>query len=99
MRDQWKLIVHGDAAAQLFDLDADPSERHDLAADPAYAALRYELTSRVLDGWNPQAVAVRIRERRRDKDVLDAWARSVRPNDAFRWELLPEQNRLEAVEG
>jgi choline-sulfatase len=99
VRDQWKLIVHGDAAAQLFDLDADPSERHDLAADPAYAALRYELTSRVLDGWNPPAVAVRIRERRRDKDVLDAWARSVRPNDAFRWELLPGQNRLEAVEG
>jgi choline-sulfatase len=99
VRDHWKLIVHGDDAAQLFDLDADPSERHDLAADPGHAALRTELTGRVLDGWNPQAVAARIRERRLDKDVLDAWARSVRPNDAFRWELLPEQNRLEAVDG
>ena len=90
--------MHGDAAAQLFDLDVDPSERHDLAADPAHAALRNELTDRVLAGWNPQAVAAQIRERRRDKDVLDAWARTVRPNDAFRWDLLPEQNRLEAVE-
>jgi hypothetical protein len=60
--------------------------------------LRHELTDRVLAGWNPQAVAAQIRERRRDKDVLDAWARTVRPNDAFRWDLLPEQNRLEAVE-
>jgi choline-sulfatase len=59
--------------------------------------VRERLTARVLDGWNPERVAQRIRERRRDKDVLDAWARSVRPGDDYRWQLLPEHNRLDAV--
>jgi choline-sulfatase len=97
VNDRWKLIVHGDHSAQLFDLAQDPMERHDLAAEPRQASVRHALMSRVMNDWDPAAVAARIRERRRDKDVLDAWARNVRPQDAFRWELLPEQNRLEAA--
>jgi choline-sulfatase len=97
VNDRWKLIVHGGHPPQLFDLAADPGERQDLAADAKHAAVRERLIARVTDGWDPAAVAERIRERRRDKDVLDAWARNVRPHDAFRWELKPEQNRLEAV--
>jgi choline-sulfatase len=95
----WKLIYsHGDPV-QLFDLRADPHERRDVAADPRHAAVRDRLTARVLDGWDPEHVAARIRERRRDKEILDAWARSVRPLDTFRWNLLPEHNRLDAVPG
>ncbi|HEY1328016.1 MAG TPA: sulfatase-like hydrolase/transferase [Casimicrobiaceae bacterium] len=94
---RWKLIVHGGEPPQLFDLSADPWERRDVASDPRRAAVRDTLMARVLDGWDPGTVATRIRERRRDKDVLDAWARNVQPQDAFRWELLPEQNRLDAV--
>jgi hypothetical protein len=51
----------------------------------------------VLDGWDPDAIARRIVERRQDKDVIDAWARQVRPPDEFRWNLLPEHNRLDPV--
>ncbi|MFO0810274.1 MAG: sulfatase-like hydrolase/transferase [Gemmataceae bacterium] len=37
--DRWKLIVYPPIDhRQLFDLKADPDERHDLAADPAHAA-------------------------------------------------------------
>ena len=46
---------------------------------------------------DPERIATRIRERRREKDVLDAWARSVRPGDDYRWQLLPEHNRLDHV--
>jgi choline-sulfatase len=91
----WKLIYsHGDPP-QLFDLSADPDERRDLWGDPSHAATGERLLARVLDGWDPEHVAARIRERRRDKDVIDAWARNVRPLDAFRWNLLPEHNRLD----
>jgi hypothetical protein len=53
----------------------------------------------VLDGWDPERVRARIAERRRDKDVIGAWARNVRPRDEYRWNLLPEHNRLDPVAG
>jgi len=94
-----KLIYYHGFAPQLFDVDADPHERRDLASDPAHAALRDRLTAQVLDGWDPDAIAARIRARRLDKDVIDGWARHVRPRDEFRWNLLPEHNRLDQVTG
>ena len=96
-RGAWKLIYTHGHASQLFDLASDPHERRDLAADPRHAALRDDLAARVLEGWDPAAIERRIAERRRDKNVLDAWARHVKPPDEFRWELLPEHNRLEPV--
>jgi choline-sulfatase len=94
----WKLIYTHGHVPQLFDLATDPHERQDLAADPAYAELRASLEARVLDGWDPDAIAATIAARRQDKDVIDAWARHVRPPDEFRWILPPEQNRLEAAD-
>jgi choline-sulfatase len=96
-RGRHKLIYYHGDAPQLYDLRDDPHERRDLATSPAHAALRDDLVARVLDGWNPEAIATRIRERRRDKDVLDAWARNVHPADAYRWTLTPELNRLDPV--
>jgi choline-sulfatase len=94
----WKLIYTHGHVPQLFDLATDPHERQDLAADPAHAELRASLEARVLDGWDPDAIAATIAARRQDKDVIDAWARHVRPPDEFRWILTPEQNRLEAAD-
>ncbi|MEP7085303.1 MAG: sulfatase-like hydrolase/transferase [Betaproteobacteria bacterium] len=92
---RWKLIYYHGERPQLFDLEADPFERIDLAGDPAHSATREGLLARVLDGWNPEHIATRIRERRLDKDVIDQWARSVRPADDFRWHLEPMLNQLE----
>jgi choline-sulfatase len=94
---RYKLIYYPGDAPQLFDLEVDPHERRDLAGEPQHAALRERLTARVLDGWDPEAIAASIRERRRDKNVIDAWARTVRPPDEFRWNLLPEHNRLDSL--
>jgi len=96
-RGAWKLIYSHGYPVQLFDLANDPHERRDLASSPEHATTRATLEARVLDGWDPEAISARIRERRRDKDILDAWARNVRPSDGFRWTLLPEHNRLDAV--
>ena len=70
-----------------------------LAGDKRYAKEREALLARVLDGWDPDAIAARIRERRLDKNVIDGWARTIRPRDEFRWDLLPEHNRLEPISG
>ena len=94
---RWKVIYTNGEATQLFDLATDPDERRDLGSDPAHAETLGRLTAAVLDGWDPDRVATRIRERRRDKDVIDAWARNVQPPDEFRWQLLPEHNRLDPV--
>ena len=93
----WKLIYTHGHEPQLFDLATDPHERRDLAGDPQHATVRARLLARVLDGWDPARVAARVAERRRDKDLIGAWARHVRPADEFRWTLLPEHNRLDPV--
>ena len=71
--DDWKLIryyVDGEHYAQLFDLNEDPHERHNLADDPAHAAERERL-ERLL-----------LRESRAYRDRLDladpAWGRSAK---------------------
>jgi choline-sulfatase len=94
----WKLIYAHGYPVQLFDLASDPYERDNLAGDPRHVNVRARLEARVLEGWDPLRVAARIRERRRDKDVLDAWARQMKPPDAFRWQLLADDNRLEPVQ-
>jgi choline-sulfatase len=94
---RWKLIYYHGYAPQLFDLHDDPAERHDLSRDARVADVRERLLERLLSGWDPDAIAERIQARRLDKNVIDGWARSVRPRDEFRWNLLPEHNRLEPV--
>ncbi len=41
--DRWKYITFEGFDPQLFDLDADPNEFHDLGCDPAYADIRARL--------------------------------------------------------
>lgn len=50
VEDRYKLTVYRDEQhAELFDLHDDPDELHNLAHDPAHAALRAEITRRFLD--------------------------------------------------
>jgi choline-sulfatase len=88
----WKLIDYNGYRPQLFDLAADPHELHDLAEDPAHRAVRVRLVQKLRAEWDPDAIAARMRARRRDKDVIGAWARGTRPADQHRWKLTPEQN-------
>lgn len=94
-QERWKLVWYEGYPPQLFDLESDPQECRDLAADPAHAAVRERLQARLLADWNPAGIAARMRARRRDKDVIGAWAQATRPPDVYRWTLLAEQNRLD----
>ena len=47
---RWKLVVyHQKYVCELFDLENDPWEHHDLSEDPNYAALKWELLQRSYD--------------------------------------------------
>ena len=62
-----KLIHHVDAAPQLFDLDADPIERFDLAAEPAHAERLEIMEQQLADICDPQEVDQRARADQRRK--------------------------------
>ena len=89
-RERWKLVYHHDAAAQLFDLQSDPGERTDLAADDGCRDIVAELTAAVLDDWDPVEVAARVQRRRREMELITEWAHHTDPPDAHRWPRTPE---------
>lgn len=91
----WKLIYYHGMEPQLFNLDDDPSELRDRAADPTCQAIRAELTARVLDGWNPDAIAAVMAHKRGEAKILRQWANQTRPVEQYRWPLTAGMNRLD----
>jgi choline-sulfatase len=91
---EWKLIHYHGYLPQLFDLKADPDESRDLAGDPAHAATRDRLLARLLADWDPEAIDRRMRDRRRDKDLIGAWVRATRPAEHHIWPVRAADNRL-----
>ncbi len=53
---RWKYVHYAGDAAQLFDLEADPHERHDVFAEPDYAAVAASLHARLLTIADPDAL-------------------------------------------
>lgn len=94
-RGPWKLCYYRGQRPQLFNLDQDPDERRDRAADESCAAVRNDLTREVLNGWDPEWVAEEMAAMRRDHPLLAQWARQVRPPDQCRWDLRPEMDYLD----
>lgn len=67
---RWKYIHYSRYPAQLFDLEADPEELHDLAADPRCAAVLDECHGRLLRICDPAEVDARARARQ--QQLLEA---------------------------
>jgi hypothetical protein len=80
---------------QLFNLDDDPGEMRDRAADPACQTIRHELTQRVLDGWSPAAIAPILAHKRAQSQILRHWADQTHPQEHYRWPLASAMNRLD----
>lgn len=94
-RGQWKLIDYGDAPPQLFDLENDPDELEDRAADPSCAATVSELRAAVRADWNPDQIRAKMAAMDADNQILEAWASKVQPTEQFRWTTRAEMNVLE----
>jgi choline-sulfatase len=93
-RGRYKLIYHHGHADQLFDLEQDPHERHDLSFDPAYRPVLDALRERVLADWDPAAIAAQVDRHIEEQALLAAWARAVEPPDVLRWPMQAEDNWL-----
>jgi choline-sulfatase len=77
---------------QLFDLDADPLERDNLAADPAHAALVADFTARVRARWDMAAFDAEVRESQARRWVVYP---ALRNGAYYPWEFQPLQKASE----
>ncbi|MBN1670050.1 MAG: sulfatase-like hydrolase/transferase [Kiritimatiellae bacterium] len=69
----WKLNTYlGYDEPQLFNLQEDPDEFHDRAADPACARIKAELIQRVKDEWDGKGVERLIKLRWKMHEMLQA---------------------------
>ena len=71
-RGRYKLTSYHGEPPELFDLQVDQHELHDLSRVPAHTALRDDMIARALDGWDPADVDRRVRESQRRRRILFA---------------------------
>jgi choline-sulfatase len=81
-RGPWKLVHYHDHRPQLFDVESDPEEFHDRAADPVYATVLQTMTARALADWDPARMQQRMAARRQEIPLIKAWYDRVRPPEA-----------------
>ena len=94
-RGPWKLNYYHGQPCQLFNLQDDPRECQDLAANPAHQETLAALKAEVLDGWDPEWIAARMTALRADRSILAAWGRTIQPPDQCRWKLDPAMDYLD----
>lgn len=96
-RGRWKLVAHDEyAQPQLFNLERDPAEQHDLGADPHHADIRAELSRRLHERWNPARAKEAALNALADAVVVERWDRIAGHEDRGDfWCCPPEANRAD----
>lgn len=93
-RGKYKYVYLHKYGGQLFDLEKDPRELHDLSGCPQHAAIEANLRAALLHDWDPEEVKARVlaSQRRRLflRDVLgsgrvESWEYRRKPEDARRF--------------
>lgn len=69
----------------LFDLENDPRELHNLAADPAYRELTEKLLDRLHEYWNEDEALEALDQGLRQTDLLRRWAKATQPGAYEEW--------------
>jgi choline-sulfatase len=67
---RWKYIYVYDRDEQLFDLDADPGEWNNLAADPALVGIKEDLRERILQRFDPEAIDREVQASTRRRQMI-----------------------------
>ncbi len=84
-RSQYKYIHCDSDPPLLFDVDADPGERTNLADDPAHAQLVADFASEVAKRWDSEAIRSRVIASQRMRHALHA-AMDVGPITSWDWD-------------
>jgi choline-sulfatase len=92
---RYKYIYTHTYPAQLYDLEADPHELHNLSGQSSYSELECSMRERLLRDWNPDNVLSRVlRSQKRRKLINNVmqnsgkypnWSYIARPEDAKRY--------------
>lgn len=80
-----KLVMYNSAPPTLYDLANDPDELADLADDPAYVEHVTQLCGRLLDGWDPTAIADHQSLTRERTAIIRDWVKTTNPPEPMRW--------------
>jgi choline-sulfatase len=87
-RGRWKLIHTESDPDQLFDLEDDPLELHNLAADDRVAGVARELRAAVDARWDLDALDRAVRESQRARLAV---FRALQQGTPFPWDFQPER--------
>ena len=83
---KWKLnVYHGYDQVQLFNIEEDPAEMHDLGTCPEFEAIRTELLAKVLHRWDGTRVEKRTEERTAEIRMTRTAQSVAGPCVAERW--------------
>jgi arylsulfatase A-like enzyme len=75
---EYKLIYyHGYSSPQLFHVNDDPDEKHDLSRSSSHQEIKEELLSKLLDNWNAEEFVNRRESKFRDLMYLKLWGSEV----------------------
>ena len=95
----WKLVsFHGYDRVQLFHLDRDPNEQHDLGQSSDCAGVRDELLGELNRVWDGAEAAAQVGQAQRRAQMIIKWNRHVPPPaDEEFWRGDPADNHLEEI--
>ncbi len=84
--DRYKLTLHaGYDDPQLFDMQEDPDEDHDLGTDPAHKQVVERLSSHLQPIWNPQEALKKLDRHKKHYDMVRRFANIVKPEPLEEW--------------
>ena len=91
-RGKWKLVHFHGMRPQLFDLERDPREQHDLGESAEFRAVRDELTAAVMRDWKPEEISRELAVRQSQRTILAKWAEQTHPPSDPVWQAPPDAN-------
>ncbi|OGG56034.1 MAG: hypothetical protein A3F84_16065 [Candidatus Handelsmanbacteria bacterium RIFCSPLOWO2_12_FULL_64_10] len=83
---------HGYDPPQLFNIEKDPEELHDLRDDPAHAGILRQLHRRVLDGWEGDRIERAMADLDARRKEIVARAEKYRTPEQDFWDMPPDCN-------
>jgi len=93
----YKFNYYKGMPGQLFNLKDDPDECCDLFGLAEYADIQKTLQNKILEEWDPEWVETKMTTKSSDYTIFSSWANNTKPQEYYRWNLLPEMDYLDEV--